>query len=267
MTALLEAHRHLQASLKCDPLGQLALAVSWLDPLWQSDDDWNPYDAEESTIGYALSIIRQAFPDVYVAAVDALRQGSSYWELDRLICNGISSVGIPLDELDSLGFGIPMPFYGIELDVPETYDDKPALIPLLACFGVTDGEVPDHVYTVACHLHYSLLEQPNPRYQQLGQLIGWVFGCTNNSSVDVSLESADGFQQLGWEADGIAFAVEIIREADGIMEQALAALESLPNHPDLLDAVRANVQRVERVIKRSKGKQKSLKVPLMWPHP
>ena len=142
MTALLEAHRHLQASLNCDPLGRLALAVSWLDPLWQFDEDWNPYAAEESTLSYALNITRHAFPDVYVAAVDALRQGNSYWELDRLICTGISAVGIPLDDLDSIGYGIPMPFYGIDLDMPETYDDKPALIPLLACFGVTDGEVP-----------------------------------------------------------------------------------------------------------------------------
>jgi hypothetical protein len=195
MTALLEAHRHVQAALNCDPLGRLALAVAWLDPLWQFDEDWNPYAAEESTLGYALNIIRQAFPDVYVAAVDALRQGSSYWELDRLICAGISAVGIPLDELDSLGFGIPLPFYGIELDVPETYDDKPALVPLLACFGVADGEVPDHTYRVASDLHYSLLEQPDVRYQQLGQLIGWLFGCSGNSSVDLSYENSGNYPE------------------------------------------------------------------------
>jgi len=65
------------------------------------------YD-EDDGVGMALCITRSAFPDIYAGAVERIRSGASEKELDSFICGEISKRGIPLDNLEFLGYGIPL---------------------------------------------------------------------------------------------------------------------------------------------------------------
>jgi hypothetical protein len=67
-------------------------------------------------------------------------------------------------------------------------------------------------------------------------------------------------------ADGIAFAVEIIREADGIMDQVMAALDDLATHPEWLPLIQKHVNHVTRILKSKKGKRYDRqRIRLDWP--
>jgi hypothetical protein len=59
--------------------------------------------------------------------VEAVRRGASYAELDHLICGAITERGIPLDNLEWIGFGIPMPAYGAVLEDPDFYTVRRAV--------------------------------------------------------------------------------------------------------------------------------------------
>jgi hypothetical protein len=277
MSALLNAQHHLNTQLQGDVLGQLATAVAWLDPLWANELHSDPYDEEQSTLVYALAITRRAFPDVYVEAVNALRYGNDYHQLDRLICSGISKAGLPLEDLENLQYGIPIPFYGIDLEEPATYEQWPELLPLVKCFGISHDptphriiEIPDWSYDVARRMSESLLDQTDLRYRQLGQLLGFVFSCSGNSTVDYSYESSEGMQPLNWEPDDLALAIEIIHEADSIMSEAQAGFALLKTHPHLLSVIEKQVNRlIHRLSSLPKAKGKSRDKPerirLHWP--
>ena len=111
-----------------------------------------------------------------------------YAELDRLLCQAISAKGIPLDDLDIIGWGIPLNAVGVDLEDPEFYAVHTDLLPLLAPFGIDlpEGEiysvdVPECVYPVGRAIAASLHEQADPALQQVGWLFGWLFSCTGNS--------------------------------------------------------------------------------------
>ena len=111
---LLDTFGLLAAAMLDDPLLALANAVCWLDPLWETNDD-DLYD-EGDGVGLALCITRSAFPDIYAGAVERIRSGASEKELDTFICGAISQRGIPLDNLEFLGYGIPLTACGIDTD-------------------------------------------------------------------------------------------------------------------------------------------------------
>ena len=188
MNDLLQTHTLLAAGLRDDPLLCLANAVTWLDPLWQeADDEWDMSEDEDGTLAIALRVTRTAFPDVYMQAVDHLRQGASYADLDRLICGAISERGIPLDDLQWIGFGIPLPAYGVVLDDPDFYTSHPDTIPILECFGVSPEQnpyhitVPECIYTAGRLIAASLEGHDDERYRQVAWLMQWLFSCSGNS--------------------------------------------------------------------------------------
>lgn len=154
MSELLQTCTLLAAGLRADPLLSLASAVVWLDPLWQDDEEaWDVPQDEDGALALALHVTRSAFPDVYAQAVEAVRRGASYTELDHLICAAITARGIPVESLEWIGFGIPMPTYGVVLDNPDFYTEHPDTIPILACFGISSQpnpyqiDVPDYLPT------------------------------------------------------------------------------------------------------------------------
>lgn len=73
---------------------------------------WDTHDADvyddSDGLGLALFIMRSALPDIYADAVERIRSGASEKALDRFICGEISRRGIPLDNLELLGYGIPL---------------------------------------------------------------------------------------------------------------------------------------------------------------
>lgn len=272
MNSLIQTYTLLTDRLLADSQCRLAYTVTLLDPLWQEDeDDWQVPHDEDGSLALALRVTRTAFPEVYVQAVNAVRRGASYAELDRLICHEITQRGIPLESLELIGFGVPMPAYGVVLDDPEFYAAQPDVLPVLACFGISPEpnryqvDVPDAAYTAGRWIAEALQDHPDERYRQVAWLMQWLFSCSGNSSVDLSLDDLYSLQPLSWEADEVAFARDIIGEADEIMSASLAGLDLINGQPDLLAALEGNIQRIYKAIDRQQGKRDDPKVRLKWP--
>lgn len=245
LTVMIE---QLAQSLTADPFTLLASAVAVFDPFWSDFNEQDiDYDTDPLTIG--LHVTRGAFPDIYAEAVERLRAGAAYSELDRLICKGISAQGIPLDDLETIGWGIPLTAAGVDLEDPEFYAVHTELLPLLVPFGIdiSEGEtyrvdIPEHVYTVGRAVAESLHEQSDPALRQVGWTFGWLFGCTGNSLVDYTDEMLSEIPPLSWSTEDIAFAIELIEEADGIMRDVQAGMQALKSTPHLAAALTENVQ-------------------------
>ncbi|NOG48742.1 MAG: hypothetical protein HND48_04250 [Chloroflexi bacterium] len=134
MKAITAIYDHLAVALTTDPLLLLAAAAATFDPFWDEFEDDIDYDTDPLTI--ALQVTRGAFPDLYADAIERLRAGVPYAELDRLLCRGISAKGIPIDDLETIGWGIPLVALGIELEDPQFYAVHSDLLPILAPFGI-----------------------------------------------------------------------------------------------------------------------------------
>ncbi len=271
MNELTNVYQFLAAGLREDPLLCLAQTVSWLDPFW-SDTEQGAF-ADDGSLRLALHVCRDFFPGIYAQVVEALHHGAAYDDLDRLICAEISRRGIPLDSLEEMGYGVPMPAYGAALHDPEFYTQHPDIMPVLQMFGVEPGEdvyqvdVPEHVYAAGHHLYDGLVEHPDERYRQLGFLIGWLVSNTNNSCINYDWETLGDFQPLSWEPDDFTFAVEIIREADEIMAAAQAGLELVRSNVLVRQALQDNIDRLYRLFDKStcKEKKKHDRSRLCWP--
>ncbi len=271
MNTLPDVYEFLAAGLRNDPLLCLAQAVSWLDPFWA--DIWDDDADDDGSLSQALRITRDYFPDIYAQVVDALHHGAVYDDLDRLVCAEISRRGIPLDSLEEMGWGIPMPAYGATLYDADFYAHHPDVVPVLEMFGVQPDEdayevdVPERVYAAGQRLYDSLVEHPDERYRQVGYLIGFVCSCTGNSSADNDWDTMGNFQPLTWEPDDFAFAVEIIREADEIMAAAQAGLELVRSNPIVRQALHNNIRRLYRRFERQVKKEKKYhdRPRLHWP--
>lgn len=261
----------LAEGLHHDPLFCLANAVCWLDPCWlDAQDD----TSDDDHIATALRILRTAFPDVYVLAVDALRHGASYSQIDQLICSEVTRCGLPLDHLEFLGYGIPMPAYGASLEDPDFYTHHPDVRPIIELFGIDPDadeysvDVPHCAYTAGQLIAESLEESADARYRQLARVMGWLFSCTGNSSIDYNDDAMSECQPLSWDKDDLDFALEIIREADEILSDALAALAVLNSDVTLRKALQNNIQRIYRKLNTSSKRTSShdhLRVRLVWP--
>ncbi|MDZ4771305.1 MAG: hypothetical protein SGJ24_19450, partial [Chloroflexota bacterium] len=89
------------------------------------------------------------------------------------------------------------------------------------------------------------------------------FSCTGNSLVDYSDEALAEIPPLSWSADDIAFAVELIEEADGIMRDVQMGLDLLKTTPELMAAVERNITYLYRELKK-KGKLDERTIRLEW---
>lgn len=107
MNPLTSMFEQLAVSLTADPLLLLASAVAAFDPFWAAFAE-EEIDYDTDPLHIALQVTRGAFPDIYAEAVERLRMGASYQEMDRLLCKAISAKGIPLDDLDVIGWGVPL---------------------------------------------------------------------------------------------------------------------------------------------------------------
>lgn len=270
---LLETYQLLAAGLHCDPLLCLANAVTWLDPFWQDDyaDELDDEVNDDGALALAFRVIRSAFPDIYVQAVDAIRRGASYNELDTLICGAINERGILLDSLEWIGFGVPISGHGVSLEDPEFYQQHPDVMPVLACFGISPEpnpfniDVPECAYTAGRLIAADLEQHEEERYRQVSWLLQWLFSCSGNSSIDFDYETMSEMEPLSWEQDELAFAIDIIEEADGILNDALKGLAFVNAHPEVLQAIEWNVRQLYRGMNRRKGKYQSANPSLHWP--
>jgi hypothetical protein len=272
VNSLLGTFESLGRALTADPLLLLASAVAAFDPFW-ADFDEPDIDYETDPLTIALQVTRGAFPDIYAQAVERLRAGASYQEMDRQLCKSISAKGITLDDLETIGWGIPLNAVGVDLEDPDFYTVHTDLLPILAPFGIDIPEcetysidIPDCVYPAGRVIAASLHEQPDPALRQVGWLFGWLSSCTNSSLVDYTNEALAEIPPLSWSPDDIAFAIELIDEADGIMRDVQAGVEILKSTLWLQAAVERNVAHLYREFKR-KGKLDERTIRLEWTRP
>lgn len=268
MNPLLEAHAFLADGLRHDPLLCLASAVASLDPLWTGGDmdDWTGDDRD--ILRHALSVVRLTFPDIYVQAVAGLQQGMNQADLDHLICQSLNAIGIPLDDLEWLGYSIPVPAYGIHLADPELPDLHPDVLPILRLFGVEAGDldIPDRVYHTGHLLATSLAEQEETPYQQVACALGWLFACSGNTCVDTDDENLCAYEPLAWNPEEVAYALELIHEAETLMAHVAAGLDLLATDATLIAALRHNIRRIDQALLRRKGrKPHDWPIRLAWP--
>jgi hypothetical protein len=67
------------------------------------------------------------------------------------------------------------------------------------------------------------------------------------------------FQPLNWEADNVAFAKELIEEAEAIMSDVAAGLKLLAR-PDVQTALRRNIERTYRYLEKGKSDDRHLRL-------
>ncbi len=243
MNPLIDYQNTLIDALLADPVLALAYTVSLFDPLWA--DDLHEYYAEDDPVHTALHVLRKAFPVLYLDALQAMQANATYAELETLICDGVQAAGIPVESLEWLGYGIPLPAYGAVWEDETFAEMYPQALPVLACFADDPDDVttiPDEMHTRAQNLAETLITQEDIHWQQVAWTIRWLFSCTGNSSVDYDFETMSEFQPLMWEPDDLAFARDIIEEADGIMSDALAGLQYLHDNPDQIQLLKAKLQ-------------------------
>jgi len=269
MNNLLETYSLLAKAVCDDPFLLLANAVAWLDPLWTVDQD--DIDVEGDGLSVALYATRGAFPEIYAGAVERIRASASLMEIDRFICGAITQRGIPLDNLEMMGFGIPLSGVGAVLDDPELYTQRSDLLPVVALFGIDPEvgdysvEVPEAAYIAGRIAADSLMKANDERWRQVGWALAWLFSCSGNSIIDLDDESLMEIPPLSWEVDEVAFAVELIEEADGILHDVNAGLELLVVYPDALRMLGDNVKRIFQAVKKRKGtKRDEPRIRLEW---
>ena len=268
MSELLEYYAQLANALVEDPLLALANAVAWLDPFWNMPKD---YEYEEGNdVDLALYITRDVFPGIYAEAIEQIRSGVTYAELECFICTQINRCGIPLDCLEGMAYGIPLPAHGAELSEPNFYNERPDLIRILVVFGIApepddDGvEIPDCAYPAGRLLAQSLYHQADERWQQVGWLLAWLFSCAGNSLIDCTDETLNEIQPLAWDAESVAFAIEILEEAEGILRDVDAGLTLLLTDPAAMSVLTENVQYVYHRLANRKDKHHEPGLRLHW---
>ena len=266
MTDLFVLQTALAHAINADPVLCLTHVAAWLDPLHGGADDLDMPEGEDDTMFVALHILRRAFPEIYFDALQAIRYGATYPQLDQLICGAVQAQGIPLENLEWMSWGIPLPAYGATLDDPDFYAAYPDVLPVLACFGISPEPnpyniaIPEVTYKVADMIADELLKQEEDHWRQVGWLLKWAFSLSKNSSVDWNDSLMSEIEPLSWDADDIAFAHEIIKEADGIMSDAHAGLKWINQHLAVLEILTQSIQKVYR----NKGK-KDAHYKFEWP--
>jgi len=277
MNVLLTLHDHLTRALHIDPLHQLALLVTTLDPLWQESEE--DHAENEGDLELGLLIARRVFPELYVDLLLQQRASVSQAELHRLLCVGFTERGIPLDDVSCLSYGIPLTAYGLNLSDPDVYTHHPSLEPILSLFGLAinansyDVDIPQMAYRVGRLLADSLVQQADAPWQQVGWLLAWVFSCSGNTLIDADEEELGSIQPLSWEAEDVTFGQEMIAEAERVLRDVEAAEIWLNTYPSASDQLRRHIHQTYRSLKRAdkqsskrpqKGKRHDPHVRLAW---
>ncbi len=207
----------LSALMSDDPRLQLVNAIAWLDPARLTERESDPryidfdYDAEDD-LSVGLYICRECFPAVYAGAVQLQWQGVDERAIGRYLMQGINpQLTVPVQSLDELRYGPPVAFCGVSLPVqePEDIDQLPydQLLPVFALFGLSvDEDRSDDVEQAAYAAARVLVESLNARaesvYQDLANLLTWMFSMSGNTAVDYTAEAfwENGYETAEWSS-------------------------------------------------------------------
>lgn len=273
MIQLLDIQQLLVKEMNNNPLLCLANTIAWLDPYWNEFTEENDNDTGDGGLGLALRVVRNAFPTIYVQVIEHLREGHSWDDIDRFVCREIEKLGIPLENLEWMGYGIPLPSYGVNLEEPDFYQSHADLIPVLASFGIdltADDyavDVPECAHITGQCIAEDLEQHPDERYRQLSWLMQWLFSCSGNSVIDLDYDSMGEYQPLSWDKDDLEFAIAIIQEADEIMAEVLKGLAFLQSTPEVFAALSKNVRRIHKALSKQpkENRHDKPRVRCIWP--
>jgi len=270
MAALAELHAAsgLLAHLMIDdPRLLLVNAIAWLDPSSLLNSRPNPrysefdYDAEdELTVG--LYVTRACFPAVYAGAVQLQWQRTDEHRIGRYIVDEISrNLVCSIHSLDELRYGPPVEFHGIDLTAPEADAVNPRLLPVFALFGLSvDGDNANDVqhtaFLTAKVLVESLMSRTEPIYQDMSNLLLWMFAMSGNTALDYTMEAfwENGYDTASWTPDDIALINAINLEARELIASADNALMLLNQDTELRTAFVRNVKNVLKAVRGSLSK-------------
>ena len=248
MNDLLHLQATLTEALTYDMQTALALMCVWLDPLWIGAHDLDLIESEyDDPLYNALVVSRRCFPQVYVEAVEALHQNQTANQIEYIITTGIERAGIPVEHLETLCWGIPVPAYGIYLDDPEFHTDHPDTLPILECFGF-DSEtlnMPSHAYDIAYVIETSLQAQERESCTHAAVLLSWVFSTSANTVIGHTYEEILEYEPLQWIPDDVEFAIYMISEANDLLSQAMTAIQYLNDAPAARKQLHQNIQFVQ----------------------
>lgn len=252
--------------LSSDPLSELIHTMVWLDPIWlempladkglfnEASDfmaDFEDCDPAEN----ALQIVRHLMPLLYLEAVECIRAGTTYYQLERLLCGALDDMGFEMSGLESMCYGIPVPAYGISLygdDYGSGTSEYPQVEPVLPLFDAVaqddTWQIPDYAFEAGTTLSASLHATGDERLINVGYFLLWLWGYTGNTCADCTWEHIVEFDPMPWTKDNVAFACDMIEEARDIMKQVWAGLDVLLNDRELWAAMKRNVQIAKKYI-------------------
>lgn len=243
----------------------LVRAIAWLDPdslIRPSPDpryiDFD-YDAEDDlTIG--LYVCRTCFPDVFASVNQLQLQGAHEFLVARYLLEGINShLVAPLTYLEDLRYGPPVEYYGIDFEAWASDDNDsepdPRLLTILNTFGLTlDGNVSrqanQNAFDAAKLLVEALSGRPETIYDDLSNLLLWLFSMSGNTAIDWTLDSfwENAFDYPEWSSDDIDLINEINREAQEFIASSERALQALSEHAELRQVFNRNVTKALRLL-------------------
>lgn len=276
----LQQASQINQTLVRDPQTLLALTVAWLDPLAilkdqeiLVDEEISDYYYSGDTMGEGLYVTRRCFPDIYARAISKLRTGVPFREVLSFIDDEIENqTQIPTSQFEeghAYAFGIPLPWYGFEMEDPDfstDHEDEWHLIQLFGV-GIDDNEsdrysntldMPENIWLVAYVLRWSLWEyRHSPLHETLMHAISYVFSCSGNSSVDYSYDVGIEFHPLQWTPDDVEFAQVICEEANNIMQGAVIGLANAYD-PAIQKTLRAKIALASQLVQ--KRLDKGLKI-------
>lgn len=244
------------------PAREIADAIQWLDPFW--------YDGLERCIDdelwSAMRVCRSTFPKAYVEAMSEISNRS---DMMTIIVSIETKVGEALSALIpeepdwwAWGWGIELwpaltsyfvPYACVGYDTfdylgqyenREEMEDDSELGTILHWLNIPKpGEI-NITSEAADELRTSLLFQRGKVYDDLWHLVAWLFGQTGNSYADYtdSEFSEMGMTPPTW--DELDFAIEVQKEALGIINKAMAGKFRLLQDEELALWFRYNVKRV-----------------------
>jgi hypothetical protein len=263
---LLHIQSAILQSLLHHPRCLLAWATACFDP-YALQQGFSEDETDDLTC--AIVIARSFFPEVYAEVVRALHRQVDLRALEHLICQGLTAAGIPVEHLEGLYGGIPMEAYGLNLYDLDVATIHPDVLRIASWFGVQLPVTVPEVISTACQignaLMTSLVEQPDPRYQEIGWALGWLWSCTGNTLVDVTQEDLWDMTPLDWTAEGVAYGIAVIAEAQAIMSAVAAGLEHLRSDPHLSDILQRQIHHISKRLKKRRTTHDQHVFQLVWP--
>ena len=219
----------LALQVRHDPVLALANVVVWLDPAWDADQNVFEDDSDEQ----ALWIVRQNFPSLYAEVIQLLRNGPTHADIERRICTTLTQMGIEINALEDMAYGIPLTAVGVNISSLETYEIHPDLKAIVELFGLQPDEnvfgvaIADVAFQTGRSIAETLSHHAEYEWRQVGMALAWIFSCSGNSLIDYDMDELYEMESLEWTPHDIAFAIEMIAEADRMMAEVVAGLALL----------------------------------------